>query len=88
MTKITLITATVYNADMETESSSTYWDKNCETLEDAIKQCKREAIERFTDDYSNPMHVIVNVNKVPEPEISHTVVESEPDIQPATIEVE
>lgn len=86
MTTVTLVTATIFNDQGESESASTYWDEGHEALDDAKKEVLEIATERFFDaDYSNARGAIYNVNRVKVPELPNSTVEAEPVIEPVTL---
>lgn len=82
--KLTLVTATIFNAGGDTECGSTEQHKT-ETLDDAKSQAFEIARELFEDNFSDPRGVIYNVNYVKIPELPSATIESTPEIKPVTL---
>lgn len=87
MQKITIVTATVFNAQRETTTASTFHDER-ETVDEAIAEAKREAIEDFEDNYSDAAGVIVHVDHVEVPELPTAIITGERMIEPVALNAE
>jgi hypothetical protein len=74
---ITLVTVTIVDGDGTTACYSSYLSEY-ETLDEVIEQVKDSAMEAFNDESGRlPCRAVVNVNVVPKPTLSATIVKAD-----------
>lgn len=86
MTKITLVTATIFNAEGGSDCGCT-WQAPGQTLNEAKAEAREIAEELFNDNFNDAAGVIFNVNHIEVPELPTATVESEPQIEPVTLKI-
>lgn len=73
---MTVVTVTIIDADYTMATAVSYVGEH-ETLEEVIQSVKDDAISNFNDEGGNiPYRAVINVNEVPVPTLSATVVKA------------